>query len=105
MHVILAVVFSALLAYLVVRFARQEEIQAEYRDAIIDIEARLEWARTRSCFPFGMEAQMEISCELLGKAKTLWSQNRWHKAYRTVLQSQRAMNRAQHLYSSMIAAR
>ena len=94
-----------MLVCLLVQFARQEEIQDEYEDAIIDIEARLEWARTRNCFPFGMEAQMEISHELLGKAKNLWNQNRWHLAYRTVLQSQKAMNKAQRIYSSMISAR
>lgn len=105
MHVIPAIVFSALLVYLLVQFARQEEIQDGYEEAIIDIEARLEWARTRSCFPFGMETQMEISRELLGKAKNLWNQNRWHHAYRTALQSQKAMNEAQSIYSSMIAAR
>ena len=105
MHVFLALVFSALLIYLLVQFARQEEIQDEYEDAILDIEARLEWARTRSRFPFGMQAQMEISHDLLGQAKNLWSQNRWRQAYQTALQSQDAMNRAQRLYSSAIAVR
>ncbi|MGI9536361.1 MAG: hypothetical protein ACR2PB_04780 [Desulfocapsaceae bacterium] len=105
MHIILAFVFSALLVYLLVQFARQEEIQNEYEDAILDVEARLEWARTRSCFPFGMKAQMEISRDLLGKAKNLWNQNRWRQAYQTALQSQDAMNRAQRLYSSAIAVR
>lgn len=105
MQVILAFVFSTMLVYLLVQFARQEEIQDEYEDTILDIEARLEWARTRSRFPFGMQAQMEISRELLAKAKNLWNQNRWRQAYQTALQSQDAMNRAQRLYSSAIAVR
>ena len=105
MHVFLAVVFSVLLIYLLVQFARQEEIQDDYKDAILDVEARLEWARTRSTFPFGMETQMEVASTLLVRAKNLWRQNQWHQAYRTVLQSQDAINRAQHIYSSMIAAR
>ncbi len=105
MHVFLTLVFSVLLICLLARFARQEEIQDDFEDAILDIEARLEWARTRSSFPFGMRAQMDISGELLGKAKNLWHQNRWQQAYRTALESQDAIDRAQHIYSSMIAAR
>lgn len=105
MHVIMALAFSGLFVWLLVQFARQEEIQDEYEDAILDIEARLEWARTRTSFPFGMQAQMEISRELLGKAKNLWNQNRWRQAYQTARQSQDAINRAQHIYSSMITAR
>ena len=105
MHVFLALVFSALLVYLFVQFARQEEIQGDFEDAILDVEARLEWARTRSSFPFGMQAQMEISGELLGKAKNLWDQHRWRQAYQTALRSQDAIDRAQRIYSSMIAAR
>ena len=105
MHVFLALVFSALLVCLLVRFARQEEIQDDFEDAILDIEARLEWAQTRGSFPFGMRAQMDISGELLGKAKFLWHQNRWQQAYQAALESQDAINRAQHIYSSMISAR
>ncbi len=105
MHVFLALVFSALLVYLFVQFARQEEIQGDFEDAILDVEARLEWARTRSSFPFGMKAQMEISGELLSKAKNLWDQHRWRQAYQTALRSQDAIDRAQRIYSSMIAAR
>ena len=105
MHVFLALVFSALLLYMLIQFARQEEIQDDFEDAILDIEARLEWARTRSSFPFGMRAQMDISGELLGKAKNLWHQNRWQQAYQTALMSRDAIDRAQHIYSSTIAAR
>ena len=105
MHAVLAVVFSALLIYLLVQFARQEEIQDDYKDAILDVEARLEWARTRRSFPFGMKTQIEVAGELLVRAKNLWSQNRWHQAYRTARQSQEAINRAQSIYSAMITAR
>lgn len=105
MHVFLALVFSALLVYLVVQFGRQEEIQDEYEDAILDIEARLDWARTRNRFPLGMEAQMEISSDLLGRAKNLWNQNRWRQAYQAALQSRDAMDRAQRLYSSAVTLR
>lgn len=105
MHVFLALVFSTLLIYLFVQFARQEEVQDDFEDAILDVEARLEWARTRNSFPFGMQAQMEISGELLGKAKNLWNQHRWRQAYQTALRSQDAIDKAQQIYSSMIAAR
>ena len=105
MHVFLAFVFSLLLIYLLVQFGRQEEIRDDYEDAILDIEARLDWARTRSRFPFGMETQMKISSDLLGRAKNLWIQNRWRQAYQAALQSRDAIDRAQRLYSSALTLR
>ena len=105
MHTVLALFFCSMLVYLLIRFARQEEIQEIYEDAIIDIEGRLDWARTRSSLPFGMQTQLERSGELLGKAKRLWSNQRWQSAYRTALQSQEALDRAQRLYRSMLVNR
>ncbi len=102
MNIVLAVGFFIMLFYLLIQFARQEEIQEVYEDAVIDVEGRLEWARTRSHFPFGMKAQLEVSCELLDKAKNLWDENKWNQAYRAALQSQEAMNRAQSIYRSVI---
>jgi len=52
-----------------------------------------------------MQAQIEQSGELLGKAKWLWSNQRWQSAYRAALQSQEAIDRAQHLCRSMLSRR
>lgn len=102
MNSVLAIGFFVAIFYLLIQFARQEHVQEYYEDAIIDVEGRLDWARTRTSFPFGMKAQLEVSHELLGKAKSLWRENKWHRAYRVALQSQEAMNKAQSIYSSVI---
>lgn len=93
------------LCYLLVQFARQEHIQDDYEDTILEVEGRLEWARSRTRVPFGMAAQLEVCGELLGKAKKLWEEHRWDQAYYVSRQSQEAMNRAQSLYISAIKAR
>lgn len=105
MDTVLIIMFSVMVVYVFIQFARQEQIQEDYEDAIIDIEGRLDWARTRRSFPFGMKAQLEVSNELLGKAKSLWKENKWHQAYRVALQSQRAIDKAQKIYSSVIKSR
>ena len=102
MHIVLALFFCSMFVYLLIQFARQEEIQDHFEDTIIDIEGRLGWAKSRRSLPFGMQAQIEQSGELLGEAKWLWSKNRWHSAYRTALQSQEALDRAQRLYQAML---
>jgi len=102
MHTVLALFFCTMLIYLLIRFARQEEIQDNFENTIIDIEGRLDWARTRQSLPFGMQTQIEQSGELLGKAKWLWSRHRWQLAYRTARESQEALDRAQRLYRSML---
>ncbi len=102
MSAILAIVFFVAIFHLFIQFARQESIEDEYEDAIIDVEGRLEWGRSRRHFPFGMKAQLEVSHELLHTAKNLWKRNQWHRAYRVALQSQEAMNRAQNIYSSVV---
>jgi hypothetical protein len=105
MSTVWAIAFFSGFMYLLVQFARQENVQDEYEDAIVDVEARLDWARTRTTFPFGMKAQLEVCGTLLDKSKALWNQNKWQQAYRVVLQSQEAMNRAQRIYSSMLKSR
>ena len=102
MNSIWAIGFFVALFYLLIQFARQEHVLEEYENAILDVEGRMEWARTRRFSPFGMKAQLEVSYELLGKAKSLWRENKWHHAYRVALQSQEAMNKAQRIYSSSI---
>lgn len=102
---VLAIGFFAIIFYYLIQFARQENIQEYYEDAIIDVEGRLDWARTRTFFPFGMKAQMQVSSELLGKAKSLWKGNKWQQAYRVASQAQEAMNKAQNIYSSAIKDR
>jgi hypothetical protein len=105
MGAILTFVFFATILYLLIQFARQEYIQDEYEEAVFDVEGRLDWARTRRVFPFGMRAQLEVSGELLGKAKDLWQANKWHQAYLVAIQSQEAMDKAQSIYSSVIMNR
>lgn len=105
MNTVLTIQLLVVLLYYLIQFARHEHIQEDYEDAVIDVEGRLEWARTRSSFPFGMQAQLEVSCELLGKAKCLWKANKWHQAYRVALQAQNAMNKAQSLYCAVVKER
>lgn len=88
--------------YCLVQFARQEYIQEEYEEAVFDVESRLEWAKTRQSFPFGMKAQLDICSRLLGRAKRLWKENQWQQAYQVARQSQEAMNRAQSIYVSVV---
>lgn len=105
MSTVWAIGFFIGFIYLLTQFARQENVQDEYEDAIVDVEGRLDWARTRTTFPFGMRAQLEVCDSLLERSKALWNQNKWHQAYRVALQSQEAMNRAQRIYSSVLKSR
>ena len=81
--------FIITLFYLLVRFARQEQIQDVYEAVVIDIESRLDWARTRRNYPFGMESQMAISKIFLTGPRQLWLENRWAQAYKTALKSRK----------------
>ena len=105
MEVILAVGFISIFSYLLVHFARHEYVQEGYEEIIDDIEGRLEWARTRASFPFGMKAQLDLAKELLSRSKRLWDKNKWHQAYCVILQSQEAVNKAQNIYSRVIRSR
>lgn len=105
MNTVLAIGFFAMIFYYIIQFARQEHVEEYYEDTITDIEGRLDWARTRSFFPFGMKSQIEVSYELLGEAKSLWKGKKWHQAYQVARQSQEAMNNAQRIYCSAIKSR
>ncbi len=102
MHTALAIGFFILFLYLLIQSARHETIQDDYEDIIIDVEGRLDWARSRPSYPFGMRTQINMSNELLGKSKILWNNNKWHQALRVALQSQEAINRAQNIYRKVI---
>ncbi len=102
MNAVLGLGFYSVIIYLLIQFARQEIVQDNYDDAIVDIEGRLDWARTCSFFPFGMKSQIEVATELLEKAKCLWVENKWHQAYVIACRSQEALNKAQSIYSSGI---
>ena len=104
MDVIGVFVFLVVLLYFFIQFARQENVQDDFEDTIADVEGRLDWAYSRTSFPFGMKAQLEVSHQLLDKAKNLWKEHKWHQAYRVALQSQKAMNNAQGIYSLAIRA-
>ncbi|SDO79183.1 hypothetical protein [Desulforhopalus singaporensis] len=94
--VIIAVIWAML--YCFIQFAKKEYVEEEYLAILSDVEGRLEWAHTRRFFPFGMKAQLEVTSNLLGKAKNHWGKHQWQQAYRSIAQSQEAMNKAQCLY-------
>lgn len=102
MHSFLTIGFIVTLFFTFLQFARQEYIQEFYEEAVLDVEGRLDWAKSRRTFPFGMRAQIDVSAELLGNAKYLWRKRKWDKAYQAALQSQEAMDKAQRIYSSVI---
>ena len=102
MSTILAIGFLFGVIHLFIQFGRHECVCEEFEETILDVESRLQWARERPRFPFGMKAQMEVSGELLGRAKSLWQNNKWHQAYQVAIQSQKAIDRAQSIYSSVI---
>jgi hypothetical protein len=52
-----------------------------------------------------MKAQLEVSGELLGRAKRFWQINKWRQAYRVAIQSKKAMGKAQSIYSSILRSR
>ncbi len=104
MHSLLTIVFLVALFYIFIQFARQEYIQEFYEEIVRDIEGRMEWAKSRRFFPFGMRAQLDVSSKYLYDAKHLWKKNKWDQAYHTALESQEAMNRAQRIYSSVAIA-
>lgn len=102
MSTFITIAFISTLIYQLIQFARQEYFQDEYEATVDDIEGRMDWARSRSTFPFGMKAQLEVSSQLLGEAKNLWSADKWPQALSAAMQSQEAMDRAQSIYSITI---
>jgi hypothetical protein len=105
MTTLLAVGSIVIIFYYLIQFARREHIEEYYEDAIIDVEGRLDWARSRRFHPFGMKAQLEVSADLLAQAKRLWHTNNSLQAYRAARQAQDAMNRAQNIYCRAIGVR
>ena len=103
MNTILAIGIFLVCYYYIIQFGQEEEIGEHYEEAILEVEGRLDWARSRNHVPFGMRAQMQVSQELLGKAKHLWHNKKWHQAYRVALQSQEALDKAQHIYIAAIS--
>lgn len=102
MSTLLTVQFFIVLLYFLIQFARLEQVQEIYKDTVIEVEGRLEWAHSRSAFPFGMKAQLDVANHLLIQAQRLWGKNKWHKAYRVALKAQEAMSKAQKIYISAI---
>lgn len=94
----IGVIFATI--FLLIKFAQQEAVEEFYQAAIIDIEGRMDWARSRSSCPFGMKTNIENSNQLLYQAKDLWHANRYHQAYRVARQSQDAIDKAQKIYIS-----
>ncbi|MEH6454625.1 MAG: hypothetical protein V7782_16470, partial [Psychromonas sp.] len=77
MNILLTIVLIISFTYLLIQFARHEVIEEYYQATIIDIEGRLDWADTRSSYPFGMQAKIDIANKLLLKAKKLWRGNKF----------------------------
>ncbi|WP_028865957.1 hypothetical protein [Psychromonas aquimarina] len=105
MSILFTIGLVVTITYFLIQFVRQEAVEEFYQAAIIDIEGRLDWAHTRSSYPFGMKAQIDVSNKLLHQAKTLWRGNKYHQAYRVARQSQEAIDKAQNIYISAGAKR
>lgn len=103
MNALFAVGLIVTFAYCCAQLAKREAVEEFFEEAIIDVEGRLEWARTRSSFPFGMKTQMEVSNELLHQAKGLWHEHKWQQAYLAARQSQKAIDKAQSIYVSTLS--
>lgn len=101
---VMTIMFIISLCGLLALFARQEYIQDDFENAVLDVEGRLEWATSRNTFPFGMRAQIDVCRERLERAKNLWRANKWQQAYHTALQAQESMNRVQQIYSTVVRA-
>lgn len=100
MSILLAAGIIVIITHYGIQFIQQEAVEEVYQDAILDIEGRLDWARSRRTYPFGMKAQMDRSSKLLYQAKNLWQGNQYHQAYQVARQSQMAIDKAQHIYIS-----
>ncbi|PKF61038.1 hypothetical protein CW745_12050 [Psychromonas sp. psych-6C06] len=98
MSVFFVILLIATITYLFIKFAQQEALEPFYQQAVLDIEGRLDWALSRSYYPFGMKAQIEVSDTLLHKAKDLRDHQQLHQAYQVALQSQHAIDNAQNIY-------
>jgi hypothetical protein len=59
MNNVLVIGFLVVIFYYLIQFARQEHVQDDFEDAIVDVEGRLEWARTRTFFPFGIKLSLK----------------------------------------------
>ena len=105
MTYILAVGCLAIIFHYLIQFARREHLEEYYEVAIIHVEGRLDWARSRPFHPFGMKSQLEVSADLLDNAKNLWNNDKSLEAYRVARQAQDAMNRAQNIYCKAIRTR
>ncbi len=100
MSLLFVIGFIITITYPLVQFGRQEAVEESYQAAIIDIEGRLDWARTRSTYPLGMQAKVAVANQLLQQAKKLWRGNQYQQAYRVARLSQEAIDKAQIIYIS-----
>lgn len=86
------------ITYFIFKFAQQENVEEYYQQTILDIEALQDWAASRTTYPFGMKAQIEISNDLLHQAKILQGESEYQHAYQVARQSWSAINKAQKIY-------
>lgn len=107
---ILTVIFVLAALHFAMNMGRKEVCDELYEDCINDVEARLEWAKTRELQPPGMKTQMDNARELLDEAKALWeapwlydfewdkNKSKWFRAMRIAVQARKAMNEAQNIF-------
>ena len=105
MGILFTIGLIVIVTYFLNQCLKQEAVEEFYQDAILDIEGRLDWARTRASYPLGMKAQMDVSNKLLHQAKNLWHGNKYHQAYQVACQSQKAIDKAQSIYISVTIQR
>lgn len=106
MNSLLPLAAIGIMLYVFWRFGYQEERSEPYEEAILDVQGRLEWARSRQTpLPPGMESQLQRTSQLLDEAKELWSTNKWDKALKKAWEAQTAMNTAQEIFVQALNAK
>lgn len=106
MSSILAIALIAAFIAFCVHYGRKEAVDEQYEDIMIDLNGRFDWAKSRKGpLPFGMDAQLQNSWDLMHEAQELWKKHKWHDAYRRAKKAQDHMNQAQTIYSDAIQAR
>lgn len=100
MNILFIFALIVTITYVIFRLGQHEAVDEYYHEAILDIESLQAWANTRTTYPFGMKAQMDISNKLLHQAKDLRYESEYRHAYRVALQSLHAIDKAQRIYIS-----
>ena len=100
MNVVIIFTLIITIFYMIFKFAQQESVEEYYQQTILDIEALLDWSRSRTIHPFGMDTQIKLSDYLLHQAKDLRGESEYQRAYQVALESMKAIDKAQRIYIS-----